>query len=127
MKTFTHYYVSVYYVFAGADKMKTELYSNGPISCSIASTIKFEAYIGGIYAEKKSFPVVNHEISIVGWGFDTASGLEYWVGRNSWGAYWGERGYFRIQMHKDNLGIETNCVAGIPSLTKVNANKEITK
>lgn len=97
--------------------MKTEIYSNGPISCSMASTIKFEAYTGGIYSEKKTFPVVNQEISVVGWGLDVDSGLEYWIGRNSWGAYWGERGYFRIQMNKDNLGIESNCVAGIPSLT----------
>lgn len=36
--------------------------------------------------------------------------------RNSWGSYWGEGGFFRIQMHKDNLAIETECDWGVPLL-----------
>lgn len=79
--------------------MKTEIFTNGPISCGIDVTDKFEAYTGGIYVEKKSFPTINHEISIVGFGYDESMGSEYWIGRNSWGTYWGEGGYFRIQMH----------------------------
>jgi len=33
-------------------------------------TDAFEAYTGGIYSEKKMFPMINHEISILGWGLD---------------------------------------------------------
>lgn len=36
------------------------------------------------------------------------------IGRNSWGTYWGENGWFRIQMHHDNLGIEQDCDWGVP-------------
>jgi len=43
-------------------------------------------------------------------------GEEYWVGRNSWGTYWGEYGFFRIAMHKDNLGIERDCIWATPKL-----------
>lgn len=107
------YYVSHYYSVRGADQMKTELYEHGPISCGMDVTDAFEAYTGGIYSESKRFPLINHEISIVGYGVE--DGVEYWVGRNSWGTYWGENGFFRIKMHEDNLAIETDCTAGIPS------------
>jgi cathepsin X len=50
--------------------MKAELYQNGPISCGMDVTDKFEAYTGGIYSESKLFPMINHEISITGYGFD---------------------------------------------------------
>ena len=113
------YYVSNYYGLSGADKMKAEIYKNGPISCGMDVTDNFEKYAGGIYSEWKLFPMINHEISILGYGYDDESQTEYWIGRNSWGTYWGEHGFFRIKMHSDNLAIETDCVAGIPSMTKV--------
>jgi len=31
---------------------------------------------------------------MIGWG--TSSGTDYWILANSWGASWGENGYFRI-------------------------------
>jgi len=113
------YYVSDYYGLSGADKMKAEIYKNGPISCGLMVTDGFEAYKGGIYSEVNSFPMINHEISILGWGFDEATDTDYWIGRNSWGTYWGEYGFFKIKMHTDNLAVETDCTAGIPTYTKV--------
>ena len=50
-------------------------------------TPKFELYEGGIYKEKLDRIQLNHEISVVGWGLDEATGEEYWIGRNSWGLY----------------------------------------
>ena len=98
--------------------MKTDLYMYGPISCGVDATDNFEKYSGGIYSEKLFFTMVNHEISVVGWGYDEVSDTEYWIGRNSWGTYWGEMGFFRIKMHEDNLGIETDCTGGIPTFNK---------
>jgi len=119
VENYKKYYVSDHFNLRGADKMKAELYQNGPISCGMDVTDNFEYnYFGGIYSEVKKFPMLNHEISIVGWGLEEATGTEYWIGRNSWGTYWGERGFFKIKMHSDNLGIETDCSAGIPSFTK---------
>jgi len=99
--------------------MKAELYKNGPIGCGIQATDKFENdYKGGIYKEYIMWPALNHEISIIGWG-TTDDGEEYWVGRNSWGTYWGEYGFFKLPIGTDyNLGVETDCISAMPSFTK---------
>eukprot|EP00455_Lapot_gusevi_P042960 TRINITY_DN5170_c0_g1_i2.p1 TRINITY_DN5170_c0_g1~~TRINITY_DN5170_c0_g1_i2.p1 ORF type:complete len:601 (+),score=211.68 TRINITY_DN5170_c0_g1_i2:77-1879(+) len=112
-KTFNLYYVSQYGSVSGIDQMKAEIYARGPIGCGISVTSGFEAYTGGIYSEFSLFPMINHEISVVGWGVE--NGTAYWVGRNSWGTYWGEQGFFRIKMGSDNLAIETDCVWGVPA------------
>lgn len=118
------YYVDEYYEVRGADKMKAEL-QNGPISCGIHATDNFETNYDGktIYSEKVKFLTLNHEISVIGYGV-TDSGEEYWIGRNSWGTYWGDYGFFYMAMHKDNLGIERNCVAGTVTYDKPKSNIE---
>jgi len=84
---FTRYYVEEYGRVSGAINMKKELYKRGPIACTMDVTPKFELYEGGIYKEKLDRIQLNHEISVVGWGLDEATGEEYWIGRNSWGLY----------------------------------------
>jgi len=124
----TKYYVSDYYEVKGADQMKAELYANGPISCGIHATDNFELnYDGGIYTEDLGkFFLLNHEISVVGYGV-SESGEEFWIGRNSWGTYWGDYGFFYMAMYENNLGITRNCVAGIPSYEKPSAAQEFTQ
>src|SRR5262249_355308 len=104
----TLYKVSQYGSVAGADRMKPEIFPRGPIGCGISVTSNFLNYTTGIYEEWLSWPSINHEIAVVGWGAGS-DGTEYWIGRNSWGSYWGEEGFFRIKMYENNLGIETNC------------------
>ena len=111
--SFPKWKVSEYGIVYGASKMKAEIYARGPIGCGIFSTEGFWDYTGGIYSEYRKDPQMNHEVSIVGWGVSN-DGIEYWIGRNSWGTYWGEMGFFKIKMYSDNLGIEDNCNWGVP-------------
>lgn len=100
--------------------MKAEIYKNGPIGCGVDATDNFDKYTGGVYSEHILFPQINHEISVVGWGKDPKTGEEFWLGRNSWGTYWGESGYFKMKMgnKSENLAIETDCTAATPSFKK---------
>ena len=118
----TRYYVSEYWHVQGADKMKADL-QQGPISCGIQATDAFDKYDGTtIYQEDVGTPQLNHAIAVVGYG-KTEDGQEYWIGRNSWGTYWGDWGFFYMNMYTNNLGIETDCLAGTPSYTKPSSNK----
>lgn len=94
------------------EELKAEIYKNGPVSCGIYATTKFENYKGGIFKQTGVWFFANHEISVAGWGVE--NGEKYWIGRNSWGTYWGENGFFRIKMGNSNLGIERWCTWAIP-------------
>lgn len=101
----------------GAKDIMAEVYARGPVACSIDATNALEAYTSGIFEEFKLVPVPNHIVSIVGWGYSEQAQKSYWIVRNSWGAYYGMTGYFQIVQGDfwNNLGIELDCVWGVPS------------
>lgn len=79
---------------------------NGPASISLyASDPDFRAYKTGIYDNAACPTSVNHAVQTVGWGKDAASGKNYFIVRNSWGASWGDQGYIKIAESTTALGI----------------------
>ena len=113
IKDYKRYKVGDYGRVSGVDRMKAEIYARGPISCYVSVTQEFLDYQGGIFVDHDGKSMGGHIIEVAGWGV-TEEGQKYWIGRNSWGEYWGEYGWFRIQEGKDNLNIESSCTWGVP-------------
>jgi cathepsin X len=51
----------------------------------------------GIYAANPTTDpdTLDHEISVVGYG--TENGVNYWYVRNSWGTFWGDNGFIKVE------------------------------
>jgi len=97
-----------------------EIYVRGPVATGVNAEPILD-YHGGIYTDDSESKGINHIVSIVGWGKDPSSGNKHWIVRNSWGEYWGEAGFFRIEMGKNILGIESEVVWATPkSWTETN-------
>ena len=110
---YKRYKVGDYGSVKGKDNMKAEIAARGPISCYVRVTQEFLDYTGGIFVDNGSKTLGGHIIEVAGWG-KTEDGQEYWIGRNSWGPYWGENGWFRVPTDKNNLNIEKSCTWGVP-------------
>ncbi|MCK4447828.1 MAG: hypothetical protein KAW56_12205, partial [Candidatus Marinimicrobia bacterium] len=84
------------------DNIKAAIFRH-PVSADYIVYGSFQAYDSGIYEytpRPDEEPEGGHAILIVGWDNDQ----EYWICKNSWGANWGENGYFRIKWHNCEMG-----------------------
>jgi KDEL-tailed cysteine endopeptidase len=73
------------------------------VSGGVASAnMGFFLYRGGVVSANCGGKF-NHAITIVGYG--TLNGMDYWLVKNSWGEYWGDHGYIRIQRTEAYPGI----------------------
>ncbi|XP_044758894.1 uncharacterized protein LOC123316744 [Coccinella septempunctata] len=107
--------ISTYYsILAGNENMlRTAIASVGPISVAIDATANLQRYSRGIFRDLScSSQALNHGVLAVGYG--TENGINYYIIKNSWGAAWGEAGYFRLEMKNNQCGIAT--MASYPAL-----------
>ncbi|KAL1509140.1 hypothetical protein ABEB36_003925 [Hypothenemus hampei] len=75
----------------------------GPVSVAMDATY-LSSYSSGIYSSSKCSPSgLNHGVLVVGYG--TENGSKYWIVKNSWGASWGEQGYFKLLRGVNECGV----------------------
>lgn len=112
------------------DATMAEIYARGPIKASINGTA-IANYQGGIITDPSLENTGhNHGVSIVGWGYDDVTQTRHWIVRNSWGQYWGEMGFLRVEMGRNLLGIEGNLAWATPgrySVTNVPCSEDGSK
>eukprot|EP01063_Lacrimia_lanifica_P029720 TRINITY_DN4589_c0_g3_i1.p2 TRINITY_DN4589_c0_g3~~TRINITY_DN4589_c0_g3_i1.p2 ORF type:complete len:310 (+),score=56.54 TRINITY_DN4589_c0_g3_i1:53-982(+) len=112
---FSRFKVSEYgVILGGEEQMKAEIFKRGPIACSIDAgpVEEWGLKVHGTAAAKSVFVgkwpfdlMIDHIISVVGYG--EQDGEKYWLVRNSWGTYWGDNGFFKLQRGgTGGLGIE---------------------
>lgn len=83
------------WVSKDAQKVKWEIYMNGPVTAIYNVYDDFAYYRGGIYRRTSQKKIGTHSVTLVGWG--VSQGMEYWICKNSWGDKWGLNGFFMIK------------------------------
>ncbi|MCQ2821569.1 MAG: hypothetical protein MJ252_30290 [archaeon] len=104
--TWTKYYASSHSTTSGVENIKNAVYNSGPVAVWMMVYDDFYNYRSGIYKHVTGGQVGGHFVNIIGWGSD------YWICENSWGANWGESGYFRIYFGQ--CGIENEAHMPVP-------------
>lgn len=114
--------------------MRRELFLHGPIVAAIDAPPSLLLYSGGIFNDLPSqqhascsaleaehqlsgWQATNHAIVLVGFGEEEVAvgdhgprRVPFWIARNSWGASWGQDGYFKILRGVNLAGIENQAV-----------------
>jgi len=66
----------------------------------------FQRYHSGVYTSRfcgKTTKNVNHAVVATGYGVE--KNMKYWNVKNSWGASWGQNGYFMIERDSNMCAI----------------------
>jgi cathepsin F len=104
---------------AKENQIQSALMHYGPLSIALNANY-FNSYKNGIM-DPAGCPsqYLNHAVLLVGWGTDSATKMDYWLIKNSWGTSWGEKGYVRLRRNKPstpdgvcgvNEGLSTACL-----------------
>merc|ERR1712194_50442 len=93
--------------------MMSEIYQRGPISCGVNAGPLEDVEYGFKDVFKSDIQGgVNHAISLTGYG--VKDGVKYWILRNSWGEYFADEGYIKIERGKNTISIESQCYFANP-------------
>ncbi|GKT25287.1 hypothetical protein ADUPG1_012991, partial [Aduncisulcus paluster] len=104
------YYALHHANILGVDEMMTHLYEEGPLEVAMICYSDLKDYVSGIYQHEYGHLTGLHAVKIIGYGSE--DGVDYWTVANSWGADWGEEGFFRIVKGQEECDIEVDVVCG---------------
>jgi hypothetical protein len=101
--------------------MQYDICQNGPMIAGFKVYEDFLTDYDGksVYIPKNDRPFLfGHAVKIVGWGSQMQHGemIDYWLCANSWGAQWGDNGYFKMQRANSLLETEWNHLSLIPQI-----------
>ncbi|KAL3283973.1 hypothetical protein HHI36_018144 [Cryptolaemus montrouzieri] len=102
----------IYNIHDNVVHIKSEIFTNGPVSAVFYMYEDFLSYKSGVYSHTTGDFVGLHAVKLLGWGLD--DDLPYWLAANSWNEDWGDKGYFKIIRGYDEGGIENFISAGTP-------------
>jgi hypothetical protein len=89
--------------------IKEALIEHGPLVTTMTVYRDFYYYHEGVYEPVSTDLEGYHAVAIVGYNDDPG----YWICKNSWGAGWGEEGWFNIKYRKSDIGQNTKYFTGI--------------
>ncbi|PKA49954.1 Cysteine proteinase 2 [Apostasia shenzhenica] len=96
---------SVNITLGAEDELKQAVALVRPVSVAFEVVKPFKLYKKGVFSSNTcgSSPMdVNHAVLAVGYGVE--NGIPYWLIKNSWGAEWGDNGYFKMEFGKNMCG-----------------------
>lgn len=78
----------------------------GPLLVAMTVYDDFMYYSRGAYEHVQGYIIGDHAVVVTGWDDKD----HCWICKNSWGREWGDSGWFRIRMGKNECGIEDSMI-----------------
>lgn len=89
--------------------------TNGPIVVAIDAS-RWYYYTGGVFTDVAGLFTVNHAVVLTGYQDPQEGKMGWWLMKNSWGMYWGEKGHIRMEMkanEQEHCGWDYDAQQGI--------------
>lgn len=79
----------------------------GPAAVSVSAD-GWNSYGAGLFDNCDKDAVIDHAVTLIGYGIDKERSQKYWLIKNSWGLTWGENGNIRLLREEGNVHCGTD-------------------